>query len=104
MVEMSNIGSLSAQATWAIKLYDENNELLGNLDELGDSYVLEAERIYSLCFQIGGTDTRSASGAPISWDITVDYLQPPPAVVPGFGGLALFASCGLRRQIGRAHV
>lgn len=98
MVEMSNIGSLSAQASWAIRLYDDENQLLGSLDELGDSYVLEAERTYSLSFLMGGSDTRSASGALVGWDITVDYLQPPPAVVPGFGGLALFASCGIRRR------
>ena len=98
MVEMGNIGSLSSQANWSIKLFNDSNQYLGQLDELGDNYELEADRTYQLAFQIGGSDTRSTSGNSINWGITVDYIQPPPAVVPGFGGLALFASCGMRRR------
>ena len=98
MMEMSNIGSLASQASWSIQLFNDSNQYLGKLDELGDTYQLEAERTYHLSFEIGGADTRSASGNLISWGMTVDYIQPPPAVVPGFGGLALFASCGMKRR------
>ena len=98
MMEMQNIGSLSSQATWSIQLFNESDQFLGSLNQLGDTYELEAERTYQLSFQIGGNDTRSASGSVVSWGMNLDYIQPPPAVVPGFGGLALFASCGMRRR------
>ncbi|MEE2682018.1 MAG: hypothetical protein VX641_06560 [Planctomycetota bacterium] len=98
MVEMSNVGSLSSQADWSITLYDDEDRTLGALDELGDNYELEADRIYRLAFQIDGLDTRTALGNLITWGMMIDYIQVQPAVVPGFGGLALFASCAIPRR------
>ena len=98
MGQMENIGSLSAQANWSIRLFDDSNQLLGDLNQIGDTYELEAERTYQLAFEMGGTDTRSASGNLIRWGLGIDYAKAPPAVVPGFGGLALFTCCGMRRR------
>ncbi|MAJ47004.1 MAG: hypothetical protein CBC35_07115 [Planctomycetes bacterium TMED75] len=98
MSQIANIGSLSAQASWSIKLFDESSQLLGDLNQIGDSYELEAEKTYRLAFEMGGSDTRSTSGNLIRWGLGIEYNKAPPAVVPGFGGLALFTSCGLRRR------
>ena len=96
--QMENIGSLSAQSSWSIKLFDDSSQLLGDLSQIGNTYELEAERTYQLAFEMGGTDTRSASGSLIRWGLGVEYTRAPPAVVPGFGGLALFTCCGIRRR------
>ena len=78
---------------------DEQNTLLGDLNQIGSTVSIESYTEYKVLFIMGGYDTLTTQGTQVFWNIQLTYSMSSSTAVPGFGGLALFGgTIALRRR------
>ena len=96
---ISNLEALSSAASWSVELYGSNENLIGSLNDMADSYDLEKDTAYQLVFSMSGSNTLTDNGSMVCWDVAVEYATGG-AAVPGAGGLAtlMVLASGRRRR------
>ena len=98
---IDNENALSYFCNWTISVFDDQQTLLGNLDQIGSTVSMEADKQYEIIFEIGGYDTLTSGWSKVFWNVELAYFNENggTSAVPGFGGLALFGgTIALRRR------